>query len=202
MRPTAFHSEAADTLSDVNEDNGLMEDRLPSKSQLKREATALQELGRQLLELSKERLQKISMSEKLREALLHGQRLSKNEARRRQLQYIGKLMRSEDTAPIRLALDTLAGTSAAATAHLHQLERWRDELLTNEAATLNALTAKYPACDHSQLQQLRQLRRNALKEREQAKPPRAYREIFQLLKSLSATDSAPTLSFANEEDYT
>lgn len=177
-----------------------MDELLPSKSQLKREATALQDLGRQLLDLSRERLQKITMSEKLREALLEGQRLTKNEARRRQMQYIGKLMRSEDTAPIRKALDALAGTSAAATAHLHQLERWREELLANEAATLTALTDKYPDCDHTLLQQLRQLRRNALKEREQARPPRAYREIFQLLKSLATETLPQTAGLTDEEE--
>lgn len=199
MRPTAF-LDAADSLADRHADEALMDELLPSKSQLKREATALQDLGRQLLDLSRERLQKITMSEKLREALLEGQRLTKNEARRRQMQYIGKLMRSEDTAPIRKALDALAGTSAAATAHLHQLERWREELLANEAATLTALTDKYPDCDHTLLQQLRQLRRNALKEREQARPPRAYREIFQLLKSLATETLPQTAGLTDEEE--
>lgn len=156
----------------------------PSKSQRKRDATALQDMGKELLALPAERLQKIPMSSALREAIQAAQRMRKHEAQRRQLQYIGKLMRLEDSAPIRAALDALAGVSIAANQHLHQLERLREELLTDEAAALSQIIAQYPQAD---LQHLRQLRRNALKEKAQNKPPRAYREIFQILKTLAET---------------
>jgi ribosome-associated protein len=80
-------------------DNELPEYRGPSKSQLKREMTALQDLGEELVELSRERLAKIDMPERLRDAILDAQRITKHEARRRQMQYIGKIMRDVDAAP-------------------------------------------------------------------------------------------------------
>ncbi|MEN9356340.1 MAG: hypothetical protein RL695_511 [Pseudomonadota bacterium] len=164
------------------------EPQRPSKSQRKRDSDALQSLGKELIELSKERLAKITMSDALRGAVREAQRLTKNEAKRRQLQYIGKLMRAEDPTPIRAALDEIAGISSAANERMHRLERLRQQLLDDEALALSAITADHPRAD---LQQLRQLRRNALKESEQNKPPRAFREIFQLLKALEeARDDA------------
>ena len=152
----------------------------PSKSQVKRDMTALQDLGAQLVALSGERLAKIDMPEALREAVREAQRISKHEARRRQLQYIGKLMRSADPAPIRAALDEINGVSAIANARQHRLERLRTRLLEDEGVLGDIATA-HPGAD---LQHLRQLRRNALKEQEQGKPPRAYRELFRVLREL------------------
>ncbi len=153
----------------------------PSKSQRKRDSDALQDLGKELIALSKERLAKITMSESLRDAVREAQRLSSNEAKRRQLQYIGKLMRSEDPAPIRAALDELAGISNAANERMHRVEHLRQQLLDHESDALALITATHP---HADFQHLRQLRRNAIKEKEQGKPPRAFREIFQFLKAL------------------
>lgn len=161
----------------------------PSKSQRKRDSDALQSLGEELLALSAERLSKIAMSDNLREALREAQRLTRHEARRRQLQYIGKLMRSEDPVPLRAALDAINGVSAAANAHMHRLERLRERLLEDEAGALAEITAAHPRAD---LQHLRQLRRNAIREKEQNRPPRAFREIFQVLKALAEAK--------NEED--
>jgi len=153
----------------------------PSKSQKKRDMTALQELGVALLELPLERLSKLDMPEALRQALAEARRLSKHEARRRQMQYIGKLMRGIDAAPLAAAVDAMRGTSAAENARLHQLEGLRARLLEDERGALGEIAAAHPGAD---LQQLRQLRRNALKEQEQGKPPRAFREIFRLLREL------------------
>lgn len=152
----------------------------PSKSQLKRESDALQKLGARLAELSPERLKKIEMPENLREALRDAQRITAHGAHRRQLQLIGKIMRGIDAAPLQAALDEIDGVSAAATARLHRIERLRDQLLADEQ-TIGALAREHPDLD---IQQLRQLRRNALKERELARPARAFREIFQILKDL------------------
>lgn len=162
----------------VPDENGYTR---PSKSQLKRDSTALQELGAALVELSNERLKRIEMPDNLRSAVDEAKRINKHEARRRQLQYIGKLMRSVDVEPIQQALDEVAGISASANERMHRLERLRERLLDDEAAALAEITQAHP---HADLQHLRQLRRNALKEREQAKPPRAFREIFRILKSL------------------
>jgi ribosome-associated protein len=106
----------------------------------------------------------------LREALREAQRLSRHEARRRQLQYIGRLMRDIDPAPIRAALDALNGVSAVETARQHRLERLRERLLEDESV-LTEVGADHPGAD---LTRLRQLRRTALHEREAGKPPRAF----------------------------
>ena len=161
-------------------DNELPEYRGPSKSQLKREMTALQELGEELVGLSRERLAKIDMPERLRDAILDAQRITKHEARRRQMQYIGKIMRDVDANPLREALDELKGLSAAANARQHHLENLRTRLMEDEAA-FGDLAREFPAAD---IQHLRQLRRNALREAEQGRPPRAYRELFRELREL------------------
>lgn len=154
----------------------------PSKSQLKRDMTALQDLGAQLVALSTDRLAKIAMPDALRDAVRAAQKISRHEAKRRQLQYIGKLMRSADPAPIQAALDEINGVSAAANARQHRLERLRARLLEDEAV-LGEIAAAHPGAD---LQHLRQLRRNALKEQAQDKPPRAFRELFRILRDLEA----------------
>lgn len=154
--------------------------RPPSKSQMKRDMEALQNLGTQLVQLSAQRLARIEMPETLRKAVLDAQRITQNGAIRRQRQYIGKLMRSVDIAPIQSALDEIKGQSAAANARQHKLERLRTQLMQNEDV-LGEIAREYP---HADLQHLRQLRRNALKEEQQNKPPRAYREIFRILREL------------------
>lgn len=140
----------------------------------------LQALGEALVALSSEQLDKIELPEDLREAVRDAQRFKQHEAHRRQLQYIGRLMRGLDAEPIRAALADLRGVSAAANARFHALERLRERLLEDEKV-IGEIAAAHPRAD---LQQLRQLRRNALKEKEQGKPPRAYRELFRVLRSL------------------
>ncbi len=170
-----------DTYNDDNEYSG------PSKSQLKREMTALQDLGAELVELSRERLAKIVMPERLRDALLDAQRFTKHEARRRQMQYVGKIMRDIDAAPLRAAMDEIKGLSEAANIRQHQLERLRMRLMEDEAV-FSEVARDYPGAD---MQHLRQLRRNAIKEAQQGKPPRAYRELFRELRELVGRAGAP-----------
>lgn len=156
-------------------------DDRPSKSQVKREMQALQELGEQLGALGADQLKRIDLPEELRDAVRDYQRFTKHEARRRQMQYIGRLMRDIDPAPIQAALDEIKGVSAAATARLHALERLRAQLLEDEAAALAEIARDHPGAD---LQRLRQLRRNALREQAEGKPPKAFRDIFRLLRDL------------------
>ncbi|MRR52354.1 MAG: DUF615 domain-containing protein [Rhodocyclaceae bacterium] len=151
---------------------------------------ALQELGEELVALSADRLKKIDIPDNLRDALRDAQRFTKHEARRRQMQFIGKLMRDIDPAPIREALDEIKGLSAAATARQHALERLRLRLLEDEKV-LGEIANDYPGTD---LQQLRTLRRNALKEQQLGKPPRAFRELFRQLRELGRGS-------AEAEDY-
>ena len=158
----------------------------PSKSSRKREMQALQDLGEQLVALSPERLKKVPLPETLYEAIRAAQGF-KMEARRRQLQYIGKLMRKIDPEPIQAQLEIFAGNSAAEVAKMHRLERLREQLLEDEQ-TIGTIAETWPEAD---LQYLRTLRRNALKEREAARPPKSFREIFRVLRELQeASDAA------------
>ena len=160
---------------DINEDDRT----IPSKTQRKLAMEELQSLGEALVDLPAERLKKIDLSDELREAIGAAQRMTRlDEAKRRQMQYIGRLMRSADIEPLRAALADARGESASETARLHRLERLRSELLADEK-TIQEIATLYPAID---LQHLRSLRRATLKEQQQNKPPRNFRAIFQLLK--------------------
>jgi ribosome-associated protein len=168
----------------------------PSKSQLKREMTALQKLGEELLAEPKERIKRLPLPEDVRDAILECQTIKSHEGRRRQLQYVGKKMRSleeEEVAAVQKMLDSWRGASKADTAALHALERKRDKLLKDDDA-LTTLLTEYP---HADVQQLRTLIRNARKEQAESKPPKAYREIFQILKELQSASSSPS---ENEHD--
>jgi len=173
----------------------------PSKSQLKREMTALQKLGSELVEEARDRVKRIPMPEDVRDAILECQQIKDHEGRRRQLQYVGKKMRSlneEEVAVIQATIDSWKGASKAETAALHALERQRDKLLADDEA-LTLLLSRHPQVD---VQHLRTLIRNARKEVSENKPPKAYREIYQLLKSLQADAKAQRLeeSADHEED--
>jgi ribosome-associated protein len=172
--------------ADVADDNGY--DR-PSKSQLKREMHALQELGLALVELPKDALKRMPMPENLADAVLETRRITDHEGRRRQIQYVGKVMRSlteDEIAALRQALDTYNGVNKAETAKLHWIERTRDALIADDEA-FTAFLRQHPAAD---AQEGRTLIRNARKEAQQGKPPRYFREVFQWIKTVSATDSA------------
>lgn len=152
---------------------------LPSKSSRKREMHALQVLGEQLVALTPDQLKRVELPDVLHDAIRAAQGF-RMEARRRQLQYIGKLMRKVDPAPIQAMLDTFNGTSAVEVARMHRLERLRTEVLEDESA-LGRIADTWP---HADLQVLRTLRRNALKEREAGRPPKAFRELFRVLREL------------------
>lgn len=159
----------------------MFDDEKPSKTRRKKDMHALQSLGEALVELRPEQLEGVEMPEALRDAVLEAKRLSnKHEARRRQMQYIGKLMRDVDATPIRAGLDELAGRSVGATAALHRVERWRDRLIEDEQA-LNDFAQAYPQAD---LQPVRTAVREVRKERAAERAPRHYRELFRLIKAI------------------
>ena len=172
----------------------------PSKSAKKREVEALQVLGAKLVELSADQIKKIDMPEELRAALKEAHRLApRTEGMRRQLQFIGRIMRKVDPAPLQAALDKIAGLSAAENARMHQRERLRDRFIADEKV-IDEIVAKFPNAD---IQYLRQQRRNAIREHELKKPPKAYREIFRILRELEADGSnlpVPTDDQHNEDD--
>ena len=162
----------------------------PSKSQRKREMTALQKIGEQLVNESADRIKRTPMPENLREAILECQRIRNHEGRRRQLQYIGKIMRSLDEeaiATINRTIESWRGLSKADTLLMHALENQREKLLADERA-LTEFLHKYPQAD---IQQLRTLIRNAKKETAANKPPKAYREIYRLLKQIMTAPPLP-----------
>jgi len=155
----------------------------PSKSQLKREMEALQKLGEALVAESRDRVKRVPMPEDVRDAILECQQIKDHEGRRRQMQYVGKKMRTLDAdeiAVIQKTIDSWRGASKAETAAMHALERRREKLLADDGA-LTALMSTYPDLD---VQHMRNLIRNARKEQAEHKPPKAYREIFQILKQL------------------
>ncbi|MFM9834490.1 MAG: ribosome biogenesis factor YjgA [Methylophilaceae bacterium] len=157
-----------------------------SKTKLKAEADAQQAIGKKLIELPKDKLSKLNLSETLYEAVLESKRLTANGAIRRQLQYIGRLMRDTDTAPIVEQLSRWEGKHNDENARFHLLERWRDRLInesgTSQSNVLQELVALYPQID---IQQLRNLCRNAQKEQSANKPPKSSRELFKLLREAS-----------------
>lgn len=153
-----------------------------SKTKKKEEMHALQKLGADLVALSREQLKRIDLPEDLHTAVLDWQRFTQHEAKRRQLQYIGRLMRQLDIEPIQQGLSVVRGESAAETARLHRLERLREQLLADEK-TLHDIAQNWPQAD---LTHLRNLRRNTLKEKEANKPPKSFRALFQALRSLDA----------------
>ena len=129
------------------------------------------------------------MPEDVREAISECQQITDHEGRRRQMQYVGKKMRTlepEEIAAIQTAIDGWRGASKAETAALHATERQRERLLADDAE-LTALRDQHPELD---IQHLRTLIRNARKELAEQKPPKAHREIFQILKGLQTGRSA------------
>ena len=158
----------------------LEEELPPSKTKIKKQMLELQDLGKTLTGLSMEKLRELDLPENLLEALTEYKRMTKFGALSRQLQYIGRLMREVETAPIVAKLEVWGGNSRQHTAWLHQVEQWRDRLLEDGDA-LTVLLATYPQAD---AQHLRALIRNAQKEKELVKPPKSYRELFQVLRDV------------------
>lgn len=154
----------------------------PSKSELKRQMHALQEIGERLVALSDNQLAKIPIeSTSLSEAIQLARKIRSHSGRKRQLQYIGKLMRSTDPEPITAALAALDGQHQAEAARFHQLEQWRDLLLSEGDNAISELVVHFPTMDRSHLRQLlRNYQRDLTKGREKT----SARAIFRYLREL------------------
>jgi ribosome-associated protein len=151
-----------------------------SKTRRKRDMHELQSLGAALVELPESQLEDLELESDLLEAVMEAKRIKSHEARRRQLQYIGRLMRAVDPEPIRAALAAAEGQSAQAAAAHRRLEAWRERLLSDDEA-LTSFALEHPGAD---LQTLRALIRNARKEQKEGRAPRAFRELFRALKAI------------------
>jgi ribosome-associated protein len=164
-------------------DNTDFEDEdLISKYQLKRDSQALQDMGGQLVEMPEGQLTKFNLPENLKDAIYEARRLKNREGKRRQLQYIGKLMRTADISFIQETLDRMDHQSQTYRQHFQQLENWRDRIISEGTTAIEALIEKYPQADR---QQLRNLQRQASRELAEKKSTTASRKIFAYLRELS-----------------
>lgn len=152
-----------------------------SKSQRKRECHALQDLGTELVKLPQADLDKIPLDEELQQAINEARRIKQRGALKRQLQFIGKLIRQRDADALRQAYNRVMHPFQEDIKHFHQLERWRERLLNDGDAALEELLQEHPDIDR---QHIRQLIRTARNEKKANKPPKAARELFQYLKTL------------------
>jgi ribosome-associated protein len=152
----------------------------PSKTKIKQAMLALQDLGGELVKLPQAKLEKLPLPDELRRAVEDYRRFTKNGAIRRQMQYIGRLMRGIDPEPIARQLAAWRGDSDEEKALLHRIERWRDRLIEHDDALTDFLR-DYPDADATQL---RQLIRNACHEAAQNKPPKSSRALFRLIREV------------------
>lgn len=160
-----------------------MEDERPkSRTQKKKEDRALQKLGEALLAISEEQLAAIKMPEELTEAVLLGRKTSRHGARRRQLQYIGAIMRKIDAAPIQKALDNIRMGDYQKSLGFKKLERWRDALKAGDMTVVEDILSQ---CPEAERQRLMQLARNARKEADIGKTVKASRMLFRYLRQVS-----------------
>jgi ribosome-associated protein len=156
-----------------------------SKTQRKRAMQELQDLGEELVALTPDKLAGLDLPIRLLDAVLDAKRISKFGALRRQMQYVGRLMRDADADAIRSQLDVWKGTSVVETARLHSIERWRTRLIEDELA-LGELLGQFPQAD---AQRLRALIRNVKREAAAKKPPKSFRELFQELREIIGTQA-------------
>jgi ribosome-associated protein len=169
-RPPSRHAAASET-----------EDLRPSRTRLKAQMQALQALGEELTTLPPARLAEIALPEALREAIEEYHRTRSHEGRRRQLQYIGKQMRTVDDAPLREALAAIRLGPARATLQLHEAERWRDELVADDQA-IERWALAYPASDLAQLRRLVRAARTDAAAAAGQRSGRGYRALYQFVK--------------------
>jgi ribosome-associated protein len=164
-------------------DDALPDVERPSKTQRKKASHDLQDLGEALVGLPPDRVAALMLPESLRDAVAEYRRTRSHEGRRRQMQYIGKLMRGVDPAPIRQAVTDLQLGRAKDSLALHEAERWRTELVAGDEG-VTAFVQRHPEVD---AQQLRSLVRNARKDAALApelRSGRAYRELFQFIRQV------------------
>lgn len=180
-----------------NSQNGMSDDfddeyDGPSKSEIKRQMLARQDLAKTLSELSSDQIKSLPVEELLKEKLLETEKIRTFGAIKRHKLFLGKLMRALDDAEIaaiEARLEAIKGVNKVEIAKFHHLERLREDLLNNDAR-LTQLIQDHPGLD---LQNLRTLIRNARKEKAENKPPKAFRELFQILKALDGAEQNPEI---------
>ena len=195
MRVRLYDSPMTNDLPDNADDGPNYDPDRPSKSQVKRDLHALLDLGRELVELSPERLKQLPLAERLYDAIRLAQRTPSREGLRRQIHYVGKLVRDAPADEIRAKLDEWKNGSRKQTAALHHLEARRDKLLRDDDA-LTELLAEYPQADSQQLRTMiregrKELAANAALRPGQEPLRKHYRALFQALRQLQDPDEQP-----------
>ncbi|HSJ49059.1 MAG TPA: ribosome biogenesis factor YjgA [Gammaproteobacteria bacterium] len=171
----------------MHEDDNERYDEPPSKSQRRRDMEALQALGEELVGLPATALRNIPMPDTLREAVMQARTITAHGGRRRQLQYIGKLMREVDATPIRAALEQRNRQSRESAQHFHQLEQLRDRLLQDGDSVVDEVCERHPTAER---QRLRQWLLQARREKERGQPPKAARQLFRYLRELEEGEAS------------
>lgn len=163
-----------------DEHNHFDEDDRPSKSAVKREMLALQDLGKQLCDLPFEKVKKAPLGERLLDAITEYHKCRSFGAKKRQLQFIGKVMRNEEHEDIQAWINGESVEQKLKTLNLHAAEQWRDKLIA-EPSLLSELIKAYPQAAHHNLNTVI---RQATTERAANKPPRNFRQLFQVIYTL------------------
>ena len=174
------------------------EDEIPviSKSEIKRQMTALQKLGEELIALPKGKLDKLDLPETLRDAIDAAKRITAHGGLSRQKQYIGRLMRIIDAQPIAEQLAKWRNHHSDGNAVFHQMELWRTRLIDDDKA-VTLFIADHPGAD---VQQLRTLIRNARKEASQQQPPKSSRALFKLIRSIFEHENPELADSSDDSD--
>jgi ribosome-associated protein len=157
------------------------EERLPSRSEIKREAMSFQKLGEKVIELSNKNFAKVALWPELEEAILLARRLPNKDDKRRQIRLIGKLLRIGEHEQVSQALEKIDLDASLQNHRFHTLEKLRDDLIGGDDKTIQDAIEKYPHADRGNL---RQLIRNAHKEATQNQPPKSARKLFTYLREL------------------
>jgi len=170
-------------LEDINPHTGEPYKERPNKTALKREMKALHNLGRELVELPASKMDQITLSERMLDAVTLAKKLKKS-ALQRQLRYISGIISEEDIETIQAQLQQLALPQQQEVEAFHQIEEWRDTLLSGNNDLSNSLINELVETLNADRQHLRQLVRNANKEAQLKKPPKASRLLFKYLRDL------------------
>ena len=165
----------------LDDENINSDDEYKSKTQIKQEMADLPVLGKEIMALPESIYKLLSLPSNIDEAINTAKRINSFNAKKRQMQYIGKLLRKADIDEINDKIQHYKEGRSDITKQFHQMENLRNKLLANDKATLEMLLNRYPDCDK---QQLRQLIRNAQKEQKLSKPPTQQRKLFQFIKTL------------------
>ncbi|CCO25228.1 conserved protein of unknown function [Maridesulfovibrio hydrothermalis AM13 = DSM 14728] len=155
---------------------------VPSRSQKKREMIALQRLAERLMKLSPELIKKCGLPDYFIEEVLDAKSITAHEGKRRQTQYVGKLMRDLDPQPLLNFLEDIEFGNRTDNARFQSIEKWRDGLVAGDLSILDEIMTAHPQAER---QRLAQLARNAKKEKDKNKPPKSARALFKALRELS-----------------